>query len=551
MKTTKSGRLSDSTVLTGTDKIIEVLPKHSLTVDINYSVDGIVIHEGGTLVFERKTSLLLKSTKNIVNMGRLILKPLTMKILHQIQFIDINESNFVGGGHHILDSDIGLWVIGNGVLEIEGTTKNAYSYLTGDGLINQSISVKNSLNWQSDDEIVVAPTQQGSYAFSSGKFKDIKLQHNHPTNDGFTAEVLNLTRNVIIGGTISGRSHISIMSKKPQVIKYCQLKYMGPRKNGAKVMGRYAIHFHHCMDGSKGSIITGVVTSDCGSHSFVSHCSHGVTFDSCIAYNVNETAFWWDQPANQFDNSNDSNNTKWLNCVAAGLYPIPAQRGYDLSGFILGSGFNNEISNCTVIADMGKGTAGAFNWPEDSNYTPNLWKSENLTAHNCYAVGIRNWQNDDAPHLINKFVVYNCHIGILHGAYRNGYTYQNGLLFNNTKCDIEIHALPNVNATPDDKGYKTAFKSIILDKINVMPHTLSGDTPILIKDCKIKEVIVMELPPRVPNPPPSKIDFVNCSQFSHIIQGMQANGLHRIQTIEGDCWSIDHTGTINKIDFFY
>lgn len=551
MKTTKSGRISDLSVLTGDGRNIEILPKHHLTIDINFDAEGIIIHEGASLIFERKRSSTLKTSKNIICMGRLIMNPLRSSVIHQIQFVNINEANFVGGGHDVMDSDVGLWVINNGTLDIQGTVKNAYSYLKTGGLVGDTLSVLNSTGWLSDDEIVVAPTKENNFIFSKGTFKDFKLQQDHPSNKGLTAEVLNLTRNVIISGTATGRSHIMIMSNKPQVIRYCQLRHMGPRKNGQKVLGRYALHLHHLHHNSMGTLIQGVVVLDCGSHCFVNHASHGITNDLCIAYNVNETPFWWDPPLNIADKSNNSNDIIWKNCIAAGLYPIPAQRGFSLSGFFLGSGLNNEINTCTVIANMGRGSAGGFTWPEDSNRTENLWKTNNLITHNCYSSGIRVWQNDDTNHLINDFTIYNCSVGIFHGAYRNGYTYTNGIIFNCTKCEIELHALPSGNAISDDKGYKMAFRNIIADKVIIMPHTLYGATPVLFIDCKINTVLVSELPPRVPNPPPSMIDFVNCSPFSHIIEGMQVGSLHRIQTIDGDSWSIDHMGTIIKIENFY
>lgn len=75
-----------------------------------------------------------------------------------------------------------------------------------------------------------------------------------------------------------------------QYIEYVSFRYLAP----LETLGRYAVHFHHCDEGVRGTIVRGVVAHDCGGHAFVAHASRGITFDDCIAYQTRENAYWWD-----------------------------------------------------------------------------------------------------------------------------------------------------------------------------------------------------------------------------------------------------------------
>src|SRR3989338_10373715 len=76
------------------------------------------------------------------------------------------------------------------------------------------------------------------------------------------------------------------------------------------VLGRYALHFHMSGENNRGVVVEGVVARDIGSHAFVPHASHGITFRDTLSYNTAETPYWWD-PRTNFDrgvNPNASND---------------------------------------------------------------------------------------------------------------------------------------------------------------------------------------------------------------------------------------------------
>ena len=336
----KSGNWSDPATWGGrvpaeTDTPV-IATGHTVTFDIaSATVSGVNINAGSTLAFDASKSVTLQCSQNVVVQGVLKIRPNSASQIHTLRFININERNFVGGGMDPLASDIGLWVMAAGRLDIVGTEKTSWTRVT-DTVTAGSASFylkEIPMGWTAGDEIVLVPTNKpdvntlvwddatrshkdlyqpnfeqrtisaingSSVAVSSAFTYNTHQKVVSPDGPSWTAEVLNLNRNVRIEGTATGRSHILIRSTMPQTLQNTALRYMGPRKdadgNGRTdmVAGRYAIHFHHCMDGSIGSQVTGNVVYQCGNHAYVPHVSHGINMSNNVAYDCLEIAFWWD-----------------------------------------------------------------------------------------------------------------------------------------------------------------------------------------------------------------------------------------------------------------
>src|SRR5665811_2150173 len=156
---------------------------------------------------------------------------------------------------------------------------------------------------------------------------------------------MNLTRNVRISGTASGRTHVLIHSAVPQAISHVEVRHVGPQEvtdDGHEgVMGRYGLHFHHCGNGSRGSSVSGVVVAQAGNHAFVPHESHGITFTECVSHDTSDDAFWWDKP-------DGSHEISWIGCVASLVRTDPYYRGYRLAGFVLGVGDGSAVRGCCL-----------------------------------------------------------------------------------------------------------------------------------------------------------------------------------------------------------
>jgi hypothetical protein len=442
-----------------------VIISHRVVLDRRVRVAGVIIRPGGHLLFHPKRRATLASTGNVVVLGRLTMQTKRPGSVHRLVFKGIRESRFKGGGHHLVPSDVGLWVMERGRLRLEGAPKLAWTRAVGpieSGM--SSIELQDDpVGWAVGDTLAITPTvspSKGSHvAYDEATITSIAgrtialstpVSVPHPSVElrqgtVATAEVLNLTRTVRIEGTPRGRPHILIHSRKPQRITNVQIQHVGPRKKKGQdtmpVPGRYGLHFHHCRDGSRGSVVQGVVVRDAGNHAFVPHRSHGVSFVDCISHNTVEDAYWW-------DDGDITNDTLWENCVAS-LVKVGSEP-YARSGFLLGAGTGNVCRRCVAVGVESPSTGSGFQWPSKANQKPNVWVFEDCLAHNNVANGIFVWQNDPHHHLVSRFVAYyNGSFGVLHGAYSNRYEYVDLLLYGNLDGAIELRAnTPNEGDHP-------------------------------------------------------------------------------------------------------
>jgi hypothetical protein len=478
---------------------------HTVTYDLTTaSYAGVAVSSGATLQFDSNNSRTLQTSGNVVVEGKLTMRPSSASVVQLLQFINIDESKFVGGGMDVLTTDVGVWVMGSGVLDLVGTTKTAFVRAAGNILSGATSVNLNSVptGWQADDEISIAPTEAPAVgnAYLSG-FDERTIRNisgstitlsagvlrAHPQiNNLWTAEVINLTRNVRIEGTANGRTHIFIRSSVPQKISNIQVRYIGPRKNRGGdataefVMGRYGLHFHHCDDGSVGTMVEGCVIRDTGSHCYVPHVSNGITMKGNVAYNGMEIAFWWDVLDFTHGCVWDGNIVAISKFIHEAL-DIDSEDAptFASSGFLLGPGDDNVCNNNVTIGTTGDFRAGgAYYWME--GLIESVWGFKNNMSHNCHA-GLVSWQNNLKNHIVRDSIVYNCGMGIYHGAYTNTYLYTGGYVYNSLitikASSGNSNALKFQNLVIDAAGLDYA---IVLDE-----GPLDGDRPVFIRNCTI------------------------------------------------------------------
>jgi hypothetical protein len=372
-----------------------------------------------------------------------------------------------------------MWVMGDGVLDVRGTKKRAWNR-TG-----------TSRTWERGDELVAAPVERGDVEptpFTDGDTV--------PSSAGRRAEVLNLTRNARIEGTPAGRAHVFIRSTGRQTIRYATLRYLGPRQPEgeytASVLGRYGLHFHHCHDGSQGTLVEGVVVRDCGAHAFVPHMSHGITIRDCIAYEVFDEAYWWDPEERTDDLLIDR-------CVAASVHFDPEFRGYRLAAFLLGLGRRVELRRSVAFSVHGARTSAGYVWPEAPS---GLWAFTDNVAHNNDVAGIFVWQNTREPHLIQRFTAFhNGAAGVIHGAYANAYHFAD-LDLRGQDTAVQLIAA----GRPDVRGRPQSWSGVQGGRLLVSAHGLPGDAPALFIDCSFAGGVTMD----DGDGDPGALDFVRC-----------------------------------------
>lgn len=576
--TAKAGRYSSKSTWVGgkvppDDSALVI--NHKLTVDMDIHTCGITINPAGHLVFDPRKNITVNNCENFIRYGGLSMHPASAAFNHVLLFHDIDESTFVGATMDHMDireTDHGLWVRGNGILDLVGAPRTLWTNLTSGVLKGaKSILVKDATAWRVGDELCIAPTTpitdknfyKGFDYVSIQKivkkviYLDKPLEFDHPAavhpNNGntFYAEVINTTSNVRIEGTPTGRAHINIMAEGACTISNVTIRHMGPQINGEVVKGRYPLHFHMNGNSMAGTILRNVLIMDSGGHAFVTHASHGIKMIGCATLRVQNHAYWWDTPVNNStDPSNNSNNISYIRCLAAQTMQ-GARPFYRLSDFFLGSGTGNMICKCVGVGNNGDKGSAMINYPESSNMMDNNWIDEDNIAHNIRSNGMMNWQNDDTDHQIKRFTAYNCGlIGIEQGAYTNGYKFDNIQLFGNG-LGIKLYSLPSPNGIPDQWGYIVHFKDVdSADGLLIVPHTLVGKGRTLFLNCKFSSVEVKELPRVVDRIVPGLFDFVDCSIDSLNCVFMEDGSIIRVQDDAG-CVQIDDTKEITDIQPFF
>ncbi len=533
---------------------------HTVFANVDASVTGMKV--AGILFFEPSKSVLIQSTKNILVTGLLQMTPVSASIIQYIKFTDINENNFAGGGMDPVPGDIGLWVMGAGRLQLLGADKTSWTNATGAIATGAtSITVKDASGWRTGDEVIITATSAGATNFDARIVKSITGNTitvntgatSHPLiNNQWTAEVGNLTRNVRIEGTATGKSHIFIRSTSRQLIKNVAFRYLGPRKDqdGDRikdlVLGRYGLHFHHCSDGSDGSVVDGCVMRDIGNHAYVPHVSHGITMSNNIAYNCTEAPFWWDLP-------DATHRTMWVHNLVIQPMFVDHSRSFDtdgaptfgVHGFVMGMGDDNRCDSNVVAGQTGnQAVNAAYDWEEMD--IESAWTFKGNVVHNSDG-GIRSWQNNGKNHVLENTIIYNCATGVMHGAYVNNYTYQGGYMYN---AVFEDHAA--------SAGNGVRIENMILDGAGLIDYPFHivptgaapGERPIFIRSSTIKGgrkgAILDEAHENKKN-----VDVIQCNITGAIKVASTAVNYEtiRVQPVSGQPYKITKSGKSNIAAF--
>jgi hypothetical protein len=95
----------------------------AVTVTGSVQVAGVTVEAGGRLAFDPNGSAELTSTRNVVVNGTLSMRPASSSVVQTIRVAGVDAARIVGGGMDPVDSDVGLWVMGAGQLDLAGTPR--------------------------------------------------------------------------------------------------------------------------------------------------------------------------------------------------------------------------------------------------------------------------------------------------------------------------------------------------------------------------------------------------------------------------------------------
>lgn len=404
--------------------------------------DGFVVPAGQTWSLAQGARI--TSARNVVVEGTLLMHQPDPARTMRLTFVDVDESKFVGEDtHEVLDTDVGLWMVNEGRLDVKGAPKTSWTRLTSPaGKGAREIVVEDATGWRVGDQVAVTATvsrsvdghymksDRAAVASVSGKRigLDTPLSHDHPTVDGrWNAEVINLTRSVVIEGTPEHKAHIIYLHQgmtasgnfRASAISNLEVAHLGPNQRNSRdeqssVLGRYALHWHHGMQSTAGVVVDGAVAHDCGAHAFVAHSSNGITFRNCASHATLGDPYWWDP-------GDASDAVVYDRCIASHVLADGSNR-YKTSGFFAAKTnkpLTSIMRDCVAAGVHGPDSAGYF-W---DNQSLGVWTFEDCVAHNIEANGLRVWQNTSLVHPIDRFTAYSCATGISHGAYANPYKY--------------------------------------------------------------------------------------------------------------------------------
>ena len=381
------------------------------------SVTKLHIAPGDLCEFDPEVSSTLKVTGgSILVEGTLRMRPASHNVTHRIIFENIEESGFKGGGlgpagpsDSILSTDPGLWAVRNGVLDIAGSETTGWT--------RNPVS---ATAWNAQSELRITPTKPDDFNSRVWNLGD-------PIPRAYdavpTAEVFNITRNVIIGGTPTGRSHVFINTNGPQTIKYANFQHTGPRcscsgaENGEKngpIVGRWGVHFHMMDDASRGSLVEGVVVSRSAGRGFVPHTSHGITFRDTVAYDVEAGGYWWD--VNEKKTRHQTEHTLFEHTLAVDT----TSNGFFLpDSAVAGSNIISDSVAAGVEPDGFSSTVAGFQWGSRGD---GVWLTDGLVSHNNRRNWYR-WNNHAIPEMSHDTTMYNGKAAIMHGAYKANHLY--------------------------------------------------------------------------------------------------------------------------------
>jgi hypothetical protein len=487
----------------------------------NVTLGTTTVVAGDLLEFDPNVSTTVEISGDLMVEGTLRMKPASGSIQHVLRFTN-------GGELQVM----------TGQLDIVGTPKTAW---------NRS---GNDSTWGASDALVVTPVAAGDYTvkpFTKGSGVP-KFTSSAGT---FSAEVLNLTRNVRIEGTPTvPMKRIMIISPKPQTIRYAAVRYAGITTE----LAMYPIHMHLMGEGARGSLLEGVVVQDGYHHAYAIHGSHGVTLRDCIAYSIVGDAYWWDLPPSQDDAVNNTNDGVWENCVAADVRPGASTAPAELSGFLLGAGSGNVIRSCVAAAVVGGVNTSGFHWPSHANHQPNVWVFEDCVGHNIKTHGIFIWQNTDTlGHFIDRFVGYNnLQAGSNHGAYNHyGYHYRDTVFIGNGETSFKQHAQGCNTPSQTPPQERLSFERVTFTgdpALMLVLHQLEATKATLYLDCQF------DGPIEVTDGANKRgyYDFVRCGleESDFRITSIQPQSVIRVQRPDNTAFQITASGTTTIAAFW-
>jgi hypothetical protein len=503
----------------------------TVIVDCAAVARKLTVPVGATLAAARTQSSTLTLTGNLVVQGRLDYGTPTDRIAAgttaEIIFRGMRDTAYRGTPSTVhgdarrppvdvpmvvLDSDVGLWVMGSGVVTAAGQVKRAWSKLSeGAGPGDPSFRVDNADGWLAGDRIVLTPTAPvatdgfaaqfdervlASVAGTTGVLASAPTFRHAGCSDGCLrrGEAANLTRNVVVRSfDTTAHAHVMVAQQGVLQLDSVELRDLGPSKEctGGGPARRAAIYFHQQGDASRASFVRHASIWRGKNHFIVVEKSHGIQITDTAGYDTAGDGF-----ALMFDDS-----ACGTRCQATGFMPqdvvldgvlaakvaVPTrQDGCAAIGAVSGlvasgddrSGAIGSVATGVAYNAEPFGNIGAIHHAENGAGPGNVFRDDE--AHNNNAHGIADWQNNSA----NPGAPYgnlrawsNLGDGFHHGAYGNDIRYVNATAIDNVGADFGVVAITTA-------GGVARLDGAVLDALEAKSYFAVPSWPIVFKNLR-------------------------------------------------------------------
>lgn len=477
-----------------------------VTVDCAAVARKVTVPAGATLAAARAQSSSLTLTGNLVVQGRVDYGTPADRIAAgataEIVFRGMRDTNYAGTPSTVigdrsrppvdipmvvLDSDVGVWVMGSGVLTAAGQSKRAWSKLTqGAAPGRTTFAVENADGWQAGDRIVLTPSATVATPSFATQFDELTLASVTGTAGAFTAaprfshagcsgdgclrrgEAANLTRNVVVRSfDTTAHAHVMVAQQGVLQLDSVELRDLGPSKDctAGGPPRRAAIYFHQQGDASRTSFVRSSAIWRGKNHFIMVEKSHGVQISDVVGYDTVGDGF-----ALFFDDA-----ACGTRCQAAGYMPKDVVFNRVLAAKIA---VPNRVEGCVAVGavrgilasgDETSGAIGSVATGVAYNYGPfgalgaihhgengagpgNVFRDNE--AHNNNNHGIANWQNNSSNAVAhtNLRSWSNLGYGFLHGAYLNDIRFEGLTAVDNGGANFGIVGITATTGVPRING---------------------------------------------------------------------------------------------------
>ncbi len=378
----------------------------------------------------------------------------------------LNEAQYVGGSAmEPLETDVGLWAVGDAQVWVHGAYRDTWSPLVETaraGGIEIAVDPAWARNWRVGDLVVVGPSnlrntdadhqdevRRITADLGGGRFQvDAALRHAHEVipvrwtdawgytwTERLAAKVANLTSNITFeAGDPNHRPHIMFMERARHFVEDLAVVNFSPMPR-VDPMGRYAWHQHRQHDGSRGSYLRRVRLYGGPGDGIHIHESFGIEVEDLVVYNqargyvpVRDSWITSTIPIMlELDTrgvpgaQGHAADGCWIERPLVMRWGIDF-RGYGNHGIYMAPSVNCAIVGAVSTGGMGTAFSSGMHWPEgtvEGGEQPFVYRAE---AHSNANVGFHAWQNNP-PHqrIVDLLTWKNGQVGLFWGAYLTNY----------------------------------------------------------------------------------------------------------------------------------